>query len=103
MSRDPVPLRDALQAVGADLGVPPPDTTTRVEEALRDVLGADVAAHAQVRSLRSGTCVIEVDGPAWATRVRYVVDAFRKVANEACGAAVVDTVNVVVGGPRKAF
>jgi predicted nucleic acid-binding Zn ribbon protein len=102
VSREPVPLRDALHAVGAALGVPPPTTTERVIDALHDVVGREVAPHARLRSLRDGTCVVEVDGPAWATRVRYLTDAFRKAANEACGSTVVTRVNVVVQPPRKA-
>lgn len=102
MSREPVPLRDALQAVGERLGMPPPTTTERVIDALRDVFGVELTAHARLRSLRDGSCVIEVDGPAWATRVRYLVDAFRKAANEACGSSVVDAVNVVVKPPERA-
>jgi predicted nucleic acid-binding Zn ribbon protein len=103
VSREPIPLRDALQKVADALGMPPADTTTRVDEALRAVVGDDVAAHARVRSLRDGTCIVEVDGPAWATRVRYVTERFRRAANDACGHAVVNTVNVVVGAPRKAL
>ena len=32
---------------------------------------AAIAAHAQVRSVRDGECTIVVDGPAWATQLRY--------------------------------
>jgi len=100
MTRDePVPLRDALAAVGKQLGVPPPDVVAQLEAVWVEVAGAALADHARVRVGRGGECAIEVDGPAWATRARYLAEDFRKRANEAAGMAVVSVVNVLVKGP----
>jgi predicted nucleic acid-binding Zn ribbon protein len=91
-------LREALDALGEQLGMPRTDTVAIVSRVLNDVVGA----HARLRSLRAGTCVVEVDGPAWATRVRYASEAFRTAANQACGATIVEAVHVAVTASRKA-
>jgi predicted nucleic acid-binding Zn ribbon protein len=98
-AREPVELRDALAAVTSKLGMPPPDVTETLAQALADVVGTQLAAHTRVRSVRDGTCVVEVDAPAVATRVRYLTETFAAHANEALGGPLVRVVNVVVKGP----
>ena len=56
---EPVPLRDALAALGRDLGVPDPDVLARVVTLWREVVGSVVAAHAHVRSVRDGVCTVD--------------------------------------------
>lgn len=73
-SREPVPLREALAAVSKDLRMAPPDALAKVNASWRAIAGNDVAAHTRVVSLRDGCCTLEVDGPAWATRVRYLTN-----------------------------
>jgi predicted nucleic acid-binding Zn ribbon protein len=73
-SREPVPLRDALAAVSKDLRMAPPDAVTNLNATWLAIAGTDLAAHARVVSLRNGLCTLEVDGPAWATRVRYLTN-----------------------------
>jgi predicted nucleic acid-binding Zn ribbon protein len=96
---DPVPLRDALAEVGRDLGMPAPDAISALTEAWPRIVGPALATHARVRSIRDGRCTIAVDGPAWATQLRYLEGALVALANEACGAVVVTAVNVVVERP----
>ncbi len=88
-SRDPVPLRDALAAVSRDLRLAAPDALADLTAVWREIAGPDVAGHARVVSLRDGRCTLEVDGPVWATRVRYLT-------SELCHQASVREVNVVV-------
>jgi predicted nucleic acid-binding Zn ribbon protein len=103
MKRDePVPLRDALAAVGKELGLAPPSALSVLDDVLARVVGPSVEPHARVRGIRDGTCTIEVDGPAWATRIRYATDAFQKAANGRLGTPSVTAVNVVVNRPGKA-
>jgi predicted nucleic acid-binding Zn ribbon protein len=97
-ARDPVELRDALRAVTRKLGMPAPDAVTTAAHALAEVLGPQLAEHARIRSMRDGTCVVEVDAPAIATRVRYLTESFARAANEALGGTFVKVVNVVVKG-----
>src|SRR6185369_2098757 len=68
---EPVPLSEAIASVSRDLGMPPPDVFETLNAGWRDIVGAAIADHAQVRSVRDGECTIAVDGPAWATQLRY--------------------------------
>jgi predicted nucleic acid-binding Zn ribbon protein len=97
--REPVPLRDALAAVGRDLGVPDPDALARVVALWEALVGDAVAAHARVRSVRAGVCTVEVDAPVWATQLRYLEQGLIERAEAVLGPGVVTSVKVVVGGP----
>jgi len=98
---DPVPLRDALAAVGKELGLPETNDLDVLIEVWSELVGNEVAPHARVRSVRDGECTIEVDGPAWATRVRYVVGDLQRQANERCREGFLTRVKVVVATPRR--
>jgi hypothetical protein len=97
--REPIELRDALAAVTRDLRMPAPEAFDLVTSVLADVLGPALTTHTRVRSVRDGTCVIEADAPAIASRIRYLVDAFTTRVNEASGRPLVRAVNVVVKAP----
>jgi predicted nucleic acid-binding Zn ribbon protein len=96
---EPVPLRDALAAVGRDLGIPPPNALAAITNAWPELVGPTLAPHSRVRSVRRGECVVEVDGPAWATQLRYVTDELARRMNEACEQPVVTAIRVVVARP----
>ena len=98
---EPIPLRDAIAIVGRELGVPAPDVVETLVARWVDIVGPAIAAHAHVRSVRDGECTIVVDGPVWATQLRYGSSDLVERVNERCGAAVVTSVKVVVAGPRK--
>jgi predicted nucleic acid-binding Zn ribbon protein len=100
-SDEPIPLRDAITAVGNDLGLPPPDALARVASAWTEVAGAALSAHTRVRSVRDGEAVIEVDGPAWATQIRYLASDLMTGLDERCGARVITSLRVVVSGSRR--
>ena len=96
--RDPMPLRDALAAVGRDIGVPEPDVVGQVVALWEEVVGTVVAEHARVRSVRDGVCVVTVDGPVWATQLRYLEQGVIERVSTRLGAGVVTSVKVVVAG-----
>jgi predicted nucleic acid-binding Zn ribbon protein len=98
---EPVPLRDAIAMVGKELGLPSPDLIATLTSRWVDIVGPAIAAHAQVRSVRDGECTIVVDGPAWATQLRYGSSDLVARVNERCGEGAVTSVKVVVAGPRK--
>ena len=72
---EPVPLSDALAKVGAELGLAPGDVHGTLDARWSDVMGADVAAHARLVSVREGTLTVAVDDPIWATQLRYLEPA----------------------------
>src|SRR3954465_1031504 len=72
---DPVPLSEALGAVGAELGLPAGNAYGTLEDHWAEVVGDDIAAHAHLVSLREGVLTVAVDGPIWATQMRYLETA----------------------------
>jgi len=63
------------------------------------VVGADVARHARVDSVRDGTITITVDGTVWATQLRYLEAAIVERARRCLDADVVSRVRVRVALP----
>ena len=99
---EPVPMREAIAAVGRDLGLAPPDVLATITARWADIVGPAVAAHARVRSVRDGECTIVVDGPAFATQLRYGSSDLVARVNDRCGEGSVTSVKVVVSGSRNA-
>lgn len=98
--REPVGLGDAIAAVGRQLGIPAPDALAALSEAWPEVVGEALVAHATVRSIRDGVCTIAVDGPGWATQLRYAEHQLVERAARCCGPGVVTSIRVVVAGPE---
>lgn len=73
----------------------------RVLAALRRALPADLAAHLSAAHLRDATLIVVADGPAWATRLRFLEPEL-KAALDARTRRVVRRVTVRVGPPPAA-
>jgi predicted nucleic acid-binding Zn ribbon protein len=93
---EPRALQDALRALGRQLGLPDPGVIARVGAMWEDVVGPVLAQHTSVRSLRDGICTVVVDGPAWATQLRYLAGDLVDRVGSALGPGVVLEVRVVV-------
>jgi predicted nucleic acid-binding Zn ribbon protein len=98
---EPVPLHDALERVGRELGLAGPDVLETLVARWSDIVGPAIAEHAQVRSVRDGECTIAVDGPAYATQLRYASNDLVSRVNDHCGEGSVTSIRVVVSGPAK--
>ena len=72
---------------------------TGLHHLVYEVVGAALVPHAEVRSIRDGVCTIAVDGPGWATRLRYAERQLVERAGRYCGAGVVTSIRVVVTRP----
>jgi predicted nucleic acid-binding Zn ribbon protein len=94
--RDPTPLSDALARVRDELGLPRSDAVRALSERWRDVVGDDVAAHAQLDAVRDGTAAITVDSPLWATQLRYLEAAIVERATDLVGPDLVVRIRVRV-------
>ena len=101
-AREPVQLGDAMAAVGRELGIPAPDAFSAIANAWPEIIGDTLAGHAEVRSIRDGVCTIAVDGPGWATHLRYAEQQLVERAERCCGPGVVTSICVVVPGPGAA-
>ncbi len=69
---EPVPVADALGAVVRALGAPGVDAVVLVHERWEDLVGAEVAAHARPVGIVDGRLRVVVDGPGWASHLRWV-------------------------------
>ena len=96
---EPVSLGDSVAAFGRELGMPAPDAFETLAAAWPEIVGAALVGHTQVRSIRDGVCTIAVDGPGWATQLRYAERQVVERAQRTCGAGVVTSIRVVVAGP----
>jgi predicted nucleic acid-binding Zn ribbon protein len=94
---DPVPLSDALATVGAEFGLAPGGAHATLDARWDEVMGADVAAHARLVSVRDGVLTVAVDDPIWATQLRYLEPAVVTRARALLGPSVVERLRVRVG------
>jgi predicted nucleic acid-binding Zn ribbon protein len=94
---DPVPLSDALARIGAEFGLAPGDAHATLDNRWAEVMGDDIAAHARLVSVRDGVITVVVDGPIWATQLRYLETAVVERATALVGEGVVHALQVRVG------
>lgn len=90
-------LGDLLDGAGARFGM---DQTRRIGvvwRKWREIVGPEVAAHAQPSSLRKGVLRVRADSPAWANEIKYLGEEIRSRANEVAGSDVVSEVRLWVG------
>jgi predicted nucleic acid-binding Zn ribbon protein len=70
--REPRVVADSLDRVTRALGGPRAQVITAVFSHWEQLVGPDIAAHAQPRSVRDGVLVVAADQPAWATQLRFM-------------------------------
>jgi hypothetical protein len=95
----PVPIGEAIAAVGEELGVGDPRTVGRLERAWPELVGPAIAEHARIRSLRRGVLTIAVDAAPWATQLRYLESEIVERAATLLGSATVTGARIVVEPP----
>jgi predicted nucleic acid-binding Zn ribbon protein len=93
-------VSESLDRVTKGIGAPKATVLTAVFARWEQVVGPEVAAHAEPRSLRDGVLVIAVDQPAWATQLRFLGTELLARVREATGCSDVSEIHVkVVGEP----
>jgi predicted nucleic acid-binding Zn ribbon protein len=81
--RDPRPVADSLDRVTRSMGAPRAQLLAAVFAHWEQLVGPDIAAHAQPRSLRHGVLIVAADQPAWATQLRYMAtDLLARIRSE---------------------
>jgi predicted nucleic acid-binding Zn ribbon protein len=89
-------LEPEARRAGMDSGV----IVGRVWQSWRQIVGVDVAQHAEPTSLRAGVLRIRADSPAWSTELSYLADELRARVNDAVGRPLVREVHVWSGPGR---
>jgi predicted nucleic acid-binding Zn ribbon protein len=92
-------LGDSLTELARSLGLAQPDAFARLHAAWPDVVGPAVAAATRPTGLRDGTVTVEVDGPEWATQLRYLEEQLVRVLTERVGTGIVERLRFQVARP----
>ncbi len=91
---DPSPLKSLLGSAATRFGLDDALATGSLWKRWAEVVGDDVAAHAQPTSLRGGVLRIRADSPVWAHEIGYLAEEIKRKANQALGRAAVAEVRV---------
>ena len=95
-------IRDLLPGAARRAGVGEEAIdAARVFRRWREVVGPQIADHAEPTSLRRGVLRVRADSPAWATEIGYLGDDIRARVNEAAGSSLVAEVRVWTGPPMR--
>lgn len=99
--RDPAPIKALLGDVGKRLGVESALGTGTVWRRWREIVGPEIAAHAEPTSLKEGVLRVRADSPAWATEIGYLGPEIARQANEIARSDLVKEVRVWNGPPAE--
>ncbi len=88
----PRPLAAGLDHVLAGLGAPTVDALTTLLASWAELVGPDLAGHAEPVSVERGRLVVAVDDPAWAERLAWSEGQVVARATALVGAGVVERV-----------
>lgn len=67
----PAQLPEVLDQLLAGLGAPSTDVVIAVAERWSELVGAEIAPHANPVSIERGRLTVSVDNPAWASHLRW--------------------------------
>lgn len=102
MDRDLERLGNLLEPVTARLGLGGARQTGKLWSRWSDIVGPEIAAHAQPTSLKGGLLRVKVDSPAWATEISYLAAELRTKINRAVDSNLVTDIKVWTGpGPLR--
>jgi predicted nucleic acid-binding Zn ribbon protein len=95
-------LRELLDGAARRAGLAAGAEVGRIWNLWPEIVGEDIAAHAEPTSLRDGILRVRTDSQAWATELSYLTDEIRHRANNATGKELIIEVRVWTGpGPVK--
>lgn len=98
--RDPLGLSRIMNNLMRSRGWTEPVAVGSVLSRWSEIVGKDVAAHANPESFENGTVVVRCDSTAWATQLRLMQHDLLKRFDLAVGHGVVTTIQVLgPGGP----
>jgi predicted nucleic acid-binding Zn ribbon protein len=89
-------LSDVLGTLHRRLGLARPDVLSTLDRHWASLLGAELAAHCTLESVRQGRLVIVADDPAIAEHLRWSSQDLLGAANSVCGGAAFDELTVKV-------
>jgi len=99
-SKEPSPLRSLLAGAATRFGLDDGAAVGSVWGKWNDIVGPDVAAHAEPTSLRSGVLRVRADSPVWAHEIGYLAEEIKSRVNALLDRAAVEEVRIW-SGPSK--
>lgn len=101
---DPFKLSDLLGPAAQRFGVEDAGVVAKLWRRWAEVVGPEIAAHAEPTSLREGVLKVRADSPVWATEIGYLADEIKTAIERELGPGSVRNVSVWTGPgkPRKA-
>lgn len=97
--RDPAPIKAVLGDVGKRLGVESALQTGTLWRRWREIVGPEIADHAEPTSLKEGVLRVRADSAAWATEIGYLGPEIARKANAMARSTLVREVRVWNGPP----
>ena len=98
--RDPRKISESLDRITRRLGGPSAGVASVVFAGWEELVGPDIAAHAQPVSLRGGTLTLAVDHPTWAAQLRFMTaDLLTRMAAATTGEEIREIRLRVTGEP----
>lgn len=92
--KEPAPLRGLLGPAASGYGLDDALSAGSLWKRWLEIVGSDVAAHAEPTSLRDGVLRVRADSPVWAHEIGYLAAEIKKRANETLGRPAVTEVKV---------
>jgi predicted nucleic acid-binding Zn ribbon protein len=93
----PVPVGAAVERVLRHLGAPKADTLGQVFGEWEQMVGAQIAAHAEPVEIVAGRLVVRAEDPAWGSQLRWLEQDLVARLNDSLGPGVVTSIEVRVG------
>lgn len=98
---DPSRLSDLLGPAAKAFGVEDPRAVSALWRRWAEVVGQDIAAHAEPTSLRDGVLKVRADSPVWATEIGYLAEEIRTAIERELGPGSVRSVSVWTGPGKR--
>ncbi len=92
--RDVARIGDLLGTAGKKFRIDDPRATGELWRRWHEIVGGDVARHAEPTSLKEGVLRVRTTTPAWATEITYLAEDIRGRVNSALGKTVVREIKV---------
>ena len=91
---EPMRVKQLLGPLGRKIGIADSAASSRLWQEWVEIVGPDVAAHAEPTSLRDGVLRVRTESSVWATEIGYLTGEIARRANEVAGAGTVREVRV---------
>ena len=97
----PVPVTRLLDQVMAGLGAPSVEAIVVIHERWVDVVGEELAGHAEPVAVEDGRLRITVDSPAWTSHLRWAEREVLGRLEQLLGSGVVTAITARTAAPRR--